>query len=284
MGGSVVKKKEKIILDAMYEYGRGYITIKLAMRVLKVSQPMVKRILDSLLQEDYISVYYSEEHRKKYRIYRMTNKSIELWNIEKDEDYLKRMMARREKYDLVKDKIAMFRYFVDNIHSGTIISPYQKTKLFTEFYSIPLKELKKTHLVKQGEKIFFNDLMMCGKDNNIKALKVMLFPRSKVLPKTFLTDFLIRQYYLINYYLKGQGIDISFRIVVTNPYFIIHYENVIKTNSIFKVMSGMDTQVQSFYKESSEKNTNGDPSRIYLNSFDIDVYSLEKSTQKVAKE
>ena len=108
--------------------------------------------------------------------------------------------------------------------------------------------------------------MMVPENENMKFLTIALFPRDTIVADTYLRDFLIHQYYLLNYHLLKTDVLLNFKVILGSKFRQTQYANAIKLLSITKPFSDLDKDVNEFY---------GETDSVHLDKFNVSAEYLD---------
>ena len=223
-------KSDLNILERMYLYGRGYGTDVLLRNFFDVSGQYLRKRLKILKDKKLLKVFRIQN----CYLYAMNSKSLGLF---KRDDYLVRMKLRNESKEVIQDKLSMLNFIRQYRSKGfKFISSFDKAAVLKKLYGFSDADLTEFR-VRASEEIFFNDVMFAPEDNLSGELCIALFPREKVYPATYLRDFLIKQYFRLNYKIIAQGKKVKFLIMLDNEYRTNRFETEILRKNVFKSLS-----------------------------------------------
>ena len=134
--------QQQTILEHMFCYGRGYTTTFLASKLLEKSKAQTCFHLNHLLRKGFIKTFNHVLHPKRYRIYVLNKITIKNLNLFYNENYLKRLIHRVEKYEIVLDKLKMMTYYASLHNDFSLIPPYMKMSILSKRYALPSSDIK----------------------------------------------------------------------------------------------------------------------------------------------
>jgi len=260
----------------MYINAGGYITAVILSKFKEIDVTTSRKHLSSLKMKGYIKLYQNKpEYESSINIYLLTKKTIQVLETKESASYLGRIIQRNEPYDLVLDKLKLANFVATFSKKDYLfIAPFDKRKLLVGVYKMPDKQIKADFSVKKGERVYFNDAQFLLPETKYKKLHICLFPRSNVVAKTFLTDFLISQYYFINFHLKSiNNVELEFYISCYDKGRLNEFEYAISHLKLTHTILEKRVQEQrgdlfDFYRNSEQKNAQTSV-EIPLKSFNV---------------
>lgn len=270
-----LSKNEIQILALAYVCGKGYCTALSIHKYCKYTEIHAQRILNGLKDKDYLKVIKID----KCYVYVLKKASFALLEKKENGPYLERMKSRNEDESLIIDKLKMLSYILDPIHSKQgleFIHQVDKVNILLNDYHALESDID-IFKVKPGNQYQFNDVQYSFEN----TLCITLFPRNEVYAKTYIRDFLIKQYYLLNYRLFNSSIKLVFKILVYNQERQSHFINEIEDGVIR--MYKRDTVDSDVINYLMNEQQNSVPRRLFTESeipvssnlFDIEVLYTE---------
>lgn len=240
-----ISSTESLILDTMYQHGRGYGTSEIIASCINKDASVVRRCLSKLRGIGLVKVAKVSH----YYVHVLTKQSIDMFGQPK---YLQRMKQRHESLGVIYDKLLMLSFVGQHCSdSHEVIAPYDKVALLTQEYGFTMEELA-PFTVRGSKEIFFNDVMYVNTDGADQNLHIVLFPRSEIMPRTYLKDFLIKQYAHLNKKISNDGRNVCFTIAVINEYLAEQYRSMIDHGQIAKEFKGDEPVCQLIGPKSTE--------------------------------
>jgi hypothetical protein len=247
-----ISELDQDILSLMYNYGRGYCTPKIIHSYLGITYRGANKRLSLLKAQKLLKV----TKIKQIYAYILTKKVIEYFSDKIDKTYLERLKTKNEITDIIIDKLKMLDYILNvNSEEKIIVMSYDKEEMYNKLYHIQQSKLKE-FTVGGGENLFFNDVQYITDKEGYNNLHISLFPRDNVFPKTYIKDFILRNYYKINHLITAQNKKVTFEIIVHNEYSKRNYLSVINENKVTKNIKTKDNNIEliNFYKMGSNTN------------------------------
>lgn len=242
-----LRKSDLDILERMYLYGRGYGTEVLLRRFFKVSGQYLRKRLQIMKEKKLLKVFSGG----KYNYYALSKQVIDLYE---RNDYLVRMRKRTETIEIIQDKLLMLNFVGEFRTKGfKFINSFDKVAVLKKLYRFSDNDFDEFKVF-GGDEIFFNDVMYAPDANLTGEINIALFPREKIYAATYLKDFLIKQYFRLNYKILAQGKKVKFLIVLDNEFRAKKFEAEIARKNIFKPINhkSVDSELRSYYQFSSE--------------------------------
>ena len=214
------------ILVLAYVCGKGYCTPPIIQSYCKHSESHTQRLLSGLKDKDYLKVIKID---KSY-VYVLKKASFKLLEQKENGPYLERMKNRNEDESLIIDKLKMMSYCLNPIHKKQgleFIHQVDKVNILLYDFNALESDIE-IFKVKPGNQYQFNDVQYVFEN----SLCITLFPRNDVYAKTYIRDFLIKQYFLLNYRLFEGPVKMSIKLVVYNQERAEHFNNEIEDGVI----------------------------------------------------
>ena len=266
-----LKPSDINIIETMYLFGRGYATAKILEKCIELKHVTIKKRLRLLRKTKWLKALKVDQ----YYVYGLTAKAIDLFD---KNNYLQRMRHRNEKLEVIQDKLWMLNHFCKIKNEPVkVIYPFDKEDILKNILHLTDADLKPFQVGKSSQ-LFFNDVMYVN-GYVIEELNIDLFPREKIFPATYLQNYLIKQYYLINAKLINQGIRVNFHLILNSERILRAYTTALTDKPLgvwFKVCS-LPEDTKEFYQASpvnrsdpfASRNRNFDEYKIGLNLFTV---------------
>ena len=277
-----LSKLESNILWAMYTCGRGYGTHAILSKLLKTSDTPVQKALSSLRDRDFFKVSKIDN----CYVYSLNKSVLDALKVPNRPPYLERMKDRNEDKALVMEKLRMLNFVACmNTDSTSFIHQYDKETILRNRYSISDKTMG-IFTVKPGSPIHFNDVQYYHEESENRYLTIALFPRPSMYLRTFLKQYLIKQYIRLHIEFLMNKKNIRFIIAVHDEGQFKQCKETINTATLSQSItpSFFDSDQLSFIQEETKvQKLNTISERkdsdilIPISLFDLDTVCLEKT-------
>ena len=275
---------ESDIVHAAYLHGRGYCTLSLLEKILGCSATLIQNKLKNLKEEGLLKVSKID----KCFIYSLNKISLNMMaEMEPTKGpYLERMKSRNENISVVLDKLRMMNFMAEHpLKEAKYIHPIDKVSFFRDLMGASEKALS-FFKVKFGENLYFNDVQIYSQ--NPEKVTIYLFPRPDVLPKTYLRDFLINQYFYLVLELGFLKKTVEFVVVLFDEATLKMYQTSAKDDSIYRGVEknsldknlinhieGIQSALSKGFKVRDKVRDNEIP--ILLNMLNVDFMAVKKA-------